>query len=277
MTATFRRTPFGYSRAEVDEYISQLRAEIDALRESTQTLSAQVQEQKQQIDKYRDQERYISGALLDAQNRAVQIEQRAQENYDRCIMRLAEDSKVWEDRIQKNKERLLALDEMLVSFLSGVKAEMGAARSDATGDWKSVLEEADRAALTQAQDQMPDKTEAAPAAVSQPQADEPVPQDDAVAPQDRGEPAQEPQVDSDIHSLYWRLKHLQQGDQPHKPTVNPRKKEDEALQADMHADMQEEKKQTAAAQSKEGMYMPAQNEQERLTSILNELGILPEQ
>ena len=158
MTATFRRTPFGYSRAEVDEYISQLRAEIDALRESTQTLSAQVQEQKQQIDKYRDQERYISGALLDAQNRAVQIEQRAQENYDRCIMRLAEDSKVWEDRIQKNKERLLALDEMLVSFLSGVKAEMGAARSDATGEWKSVLEEADRAALTQAQDQMPDKT-----------------------------------------------------------------------------------------------------------------------
>ena len=30
MTASFRRSPFGYARAEVDEYIGQLRGEIDA-------------------------------------------------------------------------------------------------------------------------------------------------------------------------------------------------------------------------------------------------------
>lgn len=271
MTASFRRSPFGYARAEVDEYIGQLRGEIDALREQTHSLEEQIAQQKKQIEEYRAQERYISGALLDAQNRAVQIEQRAQENYDRAIMRLAEDSKIWEDRIQKNKERLIALDNMIESFLSGVKAEMGAAHADSGEDWKSALEEADRIMLA-AQTVRPggeekkDDADVKDAIVTAKETGE-------VPEENRGTPVRAPQVDGDIHNLYWRLKHLEDGDTPPRQTVDPR--EDAKKGGAKPAEEKTDAPETAANKADKEMYMPAQNEQERLTSILSELGILP--
>ena len=270
MTASFRRSPFGYARAEVDEYIGQLRGEIDALREQTHSLEEQIAQQKKQIEEYRAQERYISGALLDAQNRAVQIEQKAQENYDRAIMRLAEDSKIWEDRIQKNKERLIALDNMIESFLSGVKAEMGAAHADSGEDWKSALEEADRIMLAAQTTRSGDEEKKDDAAAAAKDAVGPAREKGEVPEENRGTPVRAPQVDGDIHNLYWRLKHLEDGDAAPRQTFDPRAdaKKDSAESAEEKTDAPQE---TA---NKE-MYMPAQNEQERLTSNLSELGILP--
>ena len=265
MTATFRRAALGYSKVEVDEYIAQLRQEIDILREQTETMQSQLDEQKQQIDKYREQERYISGALLDAQNRAVEIEQKAQENYDRAIMRLAEDSKLWEDRIAQNRERLIALDTVIENFLSNIRAEVGAARSKTGEDWKTTLEEADRILLAQASEKTEeeDGEEDASDAAEQESLPAQVPQED------RGEPAVDPQVDGDIHSLYWRLKNLQQGNQPPKRTVDPRVQE--------KAEEAAEQKRETSAQYSGDVYMPAKNEQDRLTSVLSELGILGEE
>lgn len=267
MTATFRRAAFGYSKTEVDEYITQLRSEIDTLRAQTETMQAQLDEQKEQIEKYRDQERFISGTLLDAQNRAVEIEQKAQENYDRAIMRLADDSKLWEERIEQNRERLIALDTVIENFLSNIRAEVGAARSKTGDDWKTTLEEADRILLAQASEQS--------AQEKKEETKEETPEEETIPAQvpeeDRGEePAVDPQVDSDIHSLYWRLKNLQQGEQPQKRTMDPRaqKKEEPAK-----APVAEEKTEPA----KRDVYMPAKNEQERLTSVLSELGILGEE
>lgn len=265
MTATFRRAAFGYSKAEVDEYITQLRGEIDTLRAQTESMQSQLDEQKQQIDKYREQERYISGALLDAQNRAVEIEQKAQENYDRTIMRLADDSKLWEDRIAQNRERLIALDTVIENFLSNIRAEVGAARSKTGEDWKTTLEEADRILLAQAAES---KKEEAPEGedVSDVTEAEVLPAE--VPQEDRGEPAVDPQVDGDIHSLYWRLKNLQQGNQPAKRTVDPRAEKAEEKPAEPAKAEQEEKR---------DVYIPAKTEQDRLTSVLSELGILGEE
>ena len=258
MVATFRRTPLGYSKNEVDEYISQLRSELDALRIQTEELNARVTEQNALIERYRDQERHISGALLDAQTRAVEIEQRAQEQYDRTIMRLAEDSKAWEDRIVRNKEKLITLDNMIESFLSGVKAEIGAARADNPENWRNSLDDSDRILLNKSREQMDaqsqedadedeDREPEAEPAVTEPEA-EPV----------RGETAQEPEVDSDIHNLYWRLRNLEEGKTPEKPGRRERA-----------ASAQEQK------DEKGEVYMPGQSEQNRLTEVLSELGILP--
>ncbi|MBP3371005.1 MAG: DivIVA domain-containing protein [Clostridia bacterium] len=264
MTATFRRAAFGYSKQEVDEYIAQLRTEIDTLRAQTETMQSQLDEQKEQIEKYRDQERYISGALLDAQNRAVEIEQKAQENYDRAIMRLAEDSKLWEDRIAQNRERLIALDTVIENFLSNIRAEVGAARSKTGDDWKTTLEEADRILLAQASESSKEEEKAEESVAQAVEVPVEVPEEDR-----GGEPAVDPQVDSDIHSLYWRLKNLQQGNQPPKKTVDPRtEKKEEPVEAAVE--------QPKAEPEKRDMYMPAKTEQDRLTSVLSELGILGE-
>ena len=271
MTATFRRAAFGYSKTEVDEYITQLRTEIDTLRAQTESMQAQLDDQKQQIEKYRDQERYISGALLDAQNRAVEIEQKAQENYDRAIMRLAEDSKLWEDRIAQNRERLIALDTVIENFLSNIRAEVGAARSKTGEDWKTTLEEADRILLAQATES---KKEEVPEGedVSDVTEAEVLPAE--VPAEDRGEePAVDPQVDSDIHSLYWRLKNLQQGQQPPKKTVDPRAQAEPAPAVEVTP---VEPVQAEKPAQKKDMYMPGKNEQDRLASVLSELGILGE-
>ena len=245
MAATFRRVLNGYNRKEVDEYISQLREEMEKLRESSDEMSRQIHEQSEEIARYKEQERYIAGTLLDAQNRAVEIEQRAQENYDQSILKLAEDSKAWEARIQSNRDRLIPLDQMLESFLSSVRSEL----TTATGSdkWKNQIDENEKKLLEEKeQPGTPEET-------------------GAEAPQ-TGTPAVEPEVDGDIHSLYWRLKHLEEGEDVPRRNVNP-----------AAARKTEEKRDSrkAAGQNDE-IYMPAANEQEKLTSILNELGIFPE-
>ena len=245
MAATFRRGLNGYNRKEVDEYIAQLRDEIEKLRESSDEMSQQIHEQSEEIAKYKEQERYIAGTLLDAQNRAVEIEQRAQENYDQSIIKLAEDSKVWETKIQQNKDRLIQLDQMLESFLSSVRAEL----TSTTGSekWKNQVEDAERKLLEEKEPKQ--EKEAQKAEAPKPET-----------------PAVEPEVDGDIHSLYWRLKHLEEGEDVPRRNVNPAAKNAEP-------------ERTAAKRSdtrNDDIYRPAATEQEKLTNILTELGIFPE-
>lgn len=249
MATTFRRSLNGYSRKEVDEYIGHLREELDKLRESSEEMSRQIHEQGEEIARYKEQERYIAGTLLDAQNRAVEIEQRAQENYDQSIAQLAEDSKAWEARIQKNKDRLIQLDEMLESFLTSVRDELTV--TTGSEKWKNRLEDPEKKLLEE-KEEPEQKSE-----------ESPVQKEEAPSPE---QPAVDPEVDGDIHNLYWRLKHLEEGEEVPRRNVNPAAKKPE--------EKTEPEKKAEAGQ--DDIYRPAANEQQRLTSILNELGIYPQ-
>ncbi|MGI6003830.1 MAG: DivIVA domain-containing protein [Christensenellales bacterium] len=245
MAGGFRKWLFGYSQAEVDAHVSELQKNLDGQREAfeaqqkeLQELREKTQRQQEAIDKYREQERYITGALVQAQSHAVQLQQQADEDYEKVIARLQQQTAQWQQQIDANRGKLLELDRAVVELLQGFRTQLLDTIRLSGEPVQSVLKAG---------------------------ADEPARVPDKSLPEPQIPPGGvKPAVDEDMQKLYWKLHKLQSGEGlPDQVIVSD--EEDALRQLDGEPAPPEESGESAAI---------SQDEKKRLEALCRELGLL---
>ncbi|NPV52523.1 MAG: hypothetical protein HPY71_03255 [Firmicutes bacterium] len=147
----FHTAFWGYRRAHVHEYLSQLRRDFEAKREElitknreliaqNEALAAKLAELEAQLAKYQEQEQVIAQVLVDAQVRAAAIEREAREGAERIKEEIMAEIAIRRTELRDINARVEEFKKDFMRMLDDYKASLSVHDARFTEDEGSIFE-----------------------------------------------------------------------------------------------------------------------------------------
>jgi len=135
MRKLFSTRLFGYCRGEVDRHIEFLTRDYEEelckkkdriieLSEENRRLKQEIQEQKDIIDRFAEKERYISRALIEAEQQAQAIVEEGQKRYRAECDRILAERERWKNKLREVRSELLAFDQTILRIIEKFRDEI---------------------------------------------------------------------------------------------------------------------------------------------------------
>jgi len=135
MIKQFSTSVFGYDKKQVDEYLEELINDYEGeltkkkdrlleLAEENYRLKQEVEDQNQQIAKFKEQEKYISRALIKAEQRAQAIIEEGHRKSLEEITQLKAEKEKWRDKFREVRNELLTFEQGLTEIMERFRDEI---------------------------------------------------------------------------------------------------------------------------------------------------------
>ncbi len=126
---------FGYSKKQVDQYIRDLKKDYEdelykkkermtELIEENRRQKLEIEAQKERIERFIDQEKYISRALVKAEQRAQSIVEDGQHKAEAAMSQAKLDSIKWQEKARETRSKLLAFDLQVAEVIERLRSEI---------------------------------------------------------------------------------------------------------------------------------------------------------
>lgn len=135
MIKQFSTSVFGYDKKQVDQYLKELVTDYEneltkkkdrllELANENYSLKQEVEVQNQQIEKFKEQEKYISRALIKAEQRAQAIVEEGQRKSLEEIAQLKAEKEKWRDKFREVRSELLMFEQGLTEIMEKFRDEI---------------------------------------------------------------------------------------------------------------------------------------------------------
>lgn len=128
MKKEFSSKVYGYDKKEVDRYIEELKKDYEEelarkrdrmleLTEETRKLKLELQEQGERLDRLSEQEKYVSRALIKAEQRAQTIIEDGRKRSAKEMEQMVAEKEKWQNKFRQVRQELLTFEKNLLQII----------------------------------------------------------------------------------------------------------------------------------------------------------------
>jgi cell division initiation protein len=128
MKKEFSSKVYGYDKKEVDRYIEELKKDYEEelarkrdrmleLAEETRKLKLELQEQGERLERLSEQEKYVSRALIKAEQRAQTIIEDGRKRSAKEMEQMVAEKEKWQNKFRQVRQELLTFEKNLLQII----------------------------------------------------------------------------------------------------------------------------------------------------------------